>query len=101
MPPSTQKGGTAPNFWSMFVVAKWLMDQNATWYRGRPRPRPHCVNGDPAPPKKGHKPQFSALVYCGQMVAHLRSSDLALRAYIATTETNKHTDQVDRNPISF
>jgi len=30
------------------------MDQDATWYRGRPRPRPHCVrwgpSGDAAPP---------------------------------------------------
>ena len=29
------------------------MDQDATWQRGRPRPRPHCIiggsSGDPAP----------------------------------------------------
>jgi len=28
------------------------MDQDATWYGGRPRPRRHCViDGDPAPSK--------------------------------------------------
>jgi len=26
------------------------MDDDATWYGGRPRPRRHCVDGDPAPP---------------------------------------------------
>jgi len=31
------------------------MDQDATWYGDRPRPgpRPHCVDGDPASPRKG------------------------------------------------
>jgi len=30
------------------------------------------LDGDPAPPHKGHSPpQFSAHVYCGQTVAHL------------------------------
>ena len=31
------------------------------------------LDGDPAPPKKGHStpPPFLALVYCGQTVAHL------------------------------
>jgi len=28
------------------------MDQDATWYEGRPRPMPHCVRRGPAPPKK-------------------------------------------------
>ena len=29
------------------------MDQDATWYGGRPRPRRHCVDGDTAPNGKG------------------------------------------------
>jgi len=28
------------------------MDQDATWYGGRPCPRPHCVRWNPAPPQK-------------------------------------------------
>jgi len=50
------------------------MDQDATWYGGRPRPRPHCARWGPSfSPKKGHSPpaQFSAHVCCGQTVAHL------------------------------
>jgi len=32
------------------------------------------LDGDPAPPRKGADSlQFSGHVYCGQMVAHLRS----------------------------
>ena len=45
-----------PNSW---------VDEDATWYGGRPRPRRHCVRWGPSSPKKGH-PQFSAHVYCGQ-----------------------------------
>ena len=33
------------------------MDQDATWYKGRPRPRPHCVTcGRSSPSQKGHSP---------------------------------------------
>ena len=49
------------------------MDQDATWYRGGPRLRSHCVRwGTQLPHRKGHSsPHFSAHVYCGQTVAHL------------------------------
>jgi len=41
------------------------MDQDATWYGGRSRPRPHCVRLWPSSsPKKGHSsPHFSAHVW--------------------------------------
>ena len=44
-----QKGGqSSPNFWPMFIVAKWLDGsrwhlQDGTWHGGRPWPRPHYV----------------------------------------------------------
>jgi len=58
--PSPKRGG-APNFRPTCV------DQDATWYGGRPRPMRHCVRWGPIfPPLKGHSPQFSAHVYCGQ-----------------------------------
>jgi len=45
----------------------WL-DQDATWYGGRPWPKPHCVRWGPTPLQKGHtSPHFSTHVYCGQM----------------------------------
>ena len=43
-------GVLSPNGW---------LDQDATWYAGRPRPRPHCVRWEPTPyPKKGTAPIF-------------------------------------------
>jgi len=41
------------------------MNQDETWHGGRPRSRLHCVRTQP-PPKRGHCPQFSAHVCCGQ-----------------------------------
>jgi len=37
-----------------------LIDQDATWYEGRPRRRPYLLDGDPSPPprKKGRNPDF-------------------------------------------
>ena len=43
------------------------MDQDEIWHGGRPQPRPHGVTWGPSfPPQKGHSPQFSAHVCCGQ-----------------------------------
>jgi len=42
------------------------MDQDETWQRGRPPPRPPCVRWGPSSSLKGHSPQFSAHVCCGQ-----------------------------------
>jgi len=49
------------------------MDQDVSWYGGRPRPGHIVLDGDPAPPpRKGlSSPHFSAHVCCGQTVAHL------------------------------
>jgi len=37
----------------MSFVAKRLVDEDATWYGSRPRPRPHCVRQAPSFPAKG------------------------------------------------
>jgi len=45
------------NFRPMSVVANGWLDQDATWYGGRPRPRPHCASWKPSsPPQKGAQP---------------------------------------------
>jgi len=51
------------------------MDEDATWYGCRPRPRPHCVRqgpSSPLPSKKGHSspPSFWPMSIVA-MVAHL------------------------------
>ena len=51
------------------------MDQDETWYAGRPRPWPHCVRREPSSPfpKKGvEPPQFSAHFYCGHTAGWIK-----------------------------
>jgi len=52
------------------------MDEDATWYGSRPRPRPHCIRRSPSSARKGHSspPSLSAHVCCG----HGRPSQLLL-----------------------
>jgi len=60
------------------VRALWLngwTDQDQTWHAGRPQPWPHCVRWGPSsPPLKGHSPQFSVHICCGQMAAWIKMS---------------------------
>jgi len=58
--PIRDVGVLWPNGW---------VDQHATWHRARPRPRPHCVT---QLPPKGHSPQFSAHVCCGQTAGWIK-----------------------------
>ena len=64
--------------WSWCIVAKWngWMDQDATWCRGRPWPRRHCVRWIPSfpPHRKGDSSSplhFVANVCFCQAVARL------------------------------
>jgi len=65
------EGAEAPNFGPCLLWLNGWIDQDATWYEGRPRPRPQCVTWGSSFPHKGHSPQFLAHIYCGQTVAHL------------------------------
>jgi len=48
------------------------MDQDVTWYGGRPRPTRHCVRWGPSSTQKGHSPQFSAHVFCGKTAGWIK-----------------------------
>ena len=69
--PSAKMGQSPPQ---CLLCPKGSMHQDATWYGGRPQPMRLCVRWGPSPPpqKKGHSPQFSAHVYCGQMAGYIR-----------------------------
>jgi len=58
-----QKGGGAPDpiFGPCLLWTNGWMDQYATWYRGRPRRRQHCVRWGPSSPspKGAQAPIFS------------------------------------------
>jgi len=78
--PPPQKGGNflgkAPIFGPCLLWPNYWMDQDATWYGGRPRPKRHCARWGPSSPypKKVHSPQFSVHVYCGQTAAWIKTS---------------------------
>ena len=70
--PLPPKGHSPPIIGPYLLWPNGCTDQDATWYEGEPRPRPHCVTWGPSlPPKRDTTPQFSVHVYCGQTVAHL------------------------------
>jgi len=61
--PTPQKWAEPPIFSPRFLWPNGCMDQDTTWYGGD-----IVLDGDPAPPPlKGHSPQFSVSVHCGQM----------------------------------
>ena len=68
--PLPKNGAEPTNFGPCLLRPNGCMDQVATWYGGRPRPRRHCIRCGPSSPspKRGRSPspQFSAHVYCGQ-----------------------------------
>ena len=67
-PAPTPKGAEPhPIFGRRILWPNGCMDQDATWYGGRPQPMRHCLRRSPSSPHlKGHNPQFSANVRCGQ-----------------------------------
>jgi len=75
--PSTPKGAEPhPIFVPRLLWPNGCMDQDATWYLGRPRPTRHCVRCGPAiPPEKGTPTptQFLAHVCCGQMAGWMKT----------------------------
>jgi len=76
-PPSPQKGEQSPPiFGPCLLWPNGWMDEAATWYGYRPRPRPHCIIWGPSSPfptlpKGAQQPPFSAHVYCDQTIALL------------------------------
>jgi len=73
VPPPKKRRYSSSIFNPCLLWRNIWMDQDATWYGGRPRPRPHCVRCWQVPsPWKGHSsPLFLAHAYCGQTVADL------------------------------
>ena len=74
--PYPKRGGAPPNFGPRLLWPNGCMDQDATWYGGRPRPTRHCARYGPSyPQKKGHThahPIFGH-VYCGQMAGWMKT----------------------------
>jgi len=71
------------------------MNQDATWYEGRPRPRPHCVRWGSSSPSHGNRhispPHFSAHVYWSQTFAHLSNCWVLFEICEQQTKTDIQT----------
>jgi len=74
--PYLRRGGAHPIF-----DPNGCIDQDSTWYGGRPQPARHCVRcADPATTRKKGTPtppNFLAHVYCGQMAGWMNYEDAA------------------------
>ena len=81
--PLPKKGQSSPIFGPSLLWPNGCMDQDATWYGGRPRPTQHCVlglrnvvfDGDRATPKTEGIPtttRFVVHVYCGQTAGWIK-----------------------------
>ena len=68
-----KRHSSPPIFGPCLLQPNGWMDQDTTWYGGRPRPRRHCVKWRlSSPTERGTAgPNFWPMLYCGQTVAHL------------------------------
>ena len=79
--------GTAPIFGPCLLWPKGWMDQDATRYRGMPRPRRHCVRWGSSSPNRGtlpplldpylfrkSTPTFGPMFFCGQTARWIKMS---------------------------
>ena len=89
--PPPPKGAQPPNFGRrnfgpcLLRPNCWL-DQDATWYGGRPRPRPHCVRWGPVPPtQKRHTPNFRPI-----SIEAKRSPISATSEHLLSLSANRH-----------
>jgi len=67
---SRLKGGTAAVFGSCLLCPNGWMDEDATWYESRPRPRPHTGSRLPAKGAQQPRPSFRPMSIVAT-VAHL------------------------------
>jgi len=61
--PLSKKGAQPPFFGPCLLWPNGWMDQDATWYGGRPRPRPHCARRGPSPPPKRRGWQIPTIIF--------------------------------------
>jgi len=74
--PSQKGHSPRPIFGPCLSWQNGWMDQDATWYGGRPRPRRRCVRWGPSsapPPKRCTAPIFAHL-YCGQTAGWMKTA---------------------------
>jgi len=70
---ASPKRGGPPIFGPNLLWPNGCMDQDATWYGGRPRPTRHCITWGPSStPLKGHAPNFRPMTVVSKQLDGLR-----------------------------
>jgi len=59
--PLSKKGAQPPIFSPCLLWPNGWMDQDATWYDGRPQPGQHCVRCGPSSTRQGTAPKLQPL----------------------------------------
>jgi len=72
LPPEQRAHPPSPSFGPCLLWPNGWMDEDATWYGSRPRPRPHCIRRGPSSARKGHisSPSFRPMSIVA-IVAHV------------------------------
>jgi len=72
--PLPKKEEEPPIFGLCLLWPNSWMEQDATWYGGRPRSVPYCARcgHSSTPHKRGHSPEFSAHICCGQTAGWIK-----------------------------
>ena len=71
-PSPPKRVDSSPYFLAHVLWPNGYMDQDAIWYEVGRDPGNIVLDGDQPPLPKGHIPQFSAYVCCGQMAGLIR-----------------------------
>jgi len=75
--PPTPKGHSPHTIFGPYLVRQnGCIDQDATWYGGRPRSTRHCVRCGPGTPRKGAHPpppNFWPMSNCGQLAVWMKT----------------------------
>jgi len=93
--PSTKRGKAPPPIFGPCLLSpnSWI-DQDEICDAGRPQPWPHCVRRGPISiSPKGHSPQFSAHICCGQMAGWIKMPTVRMEVGLGSGDLVLDEDQ--------
>jgi len=99
--------GDRPNFGPCLLWPNRWMDQDTTWYEGRPRPRRYCVSpldGVMAPPKRGHRLAHAVFAHVTVKASEIKNSavvDKLRNATITSFRTDKNSSGDEMANVNF
>jgi len=102
-----QKGGEPPIFGPCLLWPNGCMDQDAIWYRGRPRPKPHCARWESSSPLQktdtapNFRPMSIVLKRLNRSRCHLVSRQTSTRVTLCYMGTQLPLPKKVQSPTEF